>query len=114
MAAECGKRREDSNCDSCGWQGHTNKVCLTIYEEKNYLTPKKRDKTPSPSVRVTKEAPREPWMTDDEDEGDDNHIHLMRPAAIVLPWCCVPRSGRVRHRAGRLSASRTRGPRGRW
>ncbi len=35
MAAECSKHREDVNCDSCGRQGRTSKVCLTSYEEKN-------------------------------------------------------------------------------
>ncbi len=58
MAAKCSKGREDVNCNSCGWQWHTSKVCLTSYEEGN--SPKKRNKTPSPSVRVTKDASQEP------------------------------------------------------
>ena len=41
MAAECSKRREDVDCDSCGLQGHTSKMCLTSYEEKNSSTPRK-------------------------------------------------------------------------
>ena len=81
MAAECSKHREDVNCDSCRRQGHTSKLCLTCHEKKNSSSPKKRDKTPGPSVRVTKEASQEPWMTEDEDEGDTNHVHLVRAAA---------------------------------
>ncbi len=80
MAAACSKRREDVNCDSCGRQGHTSKVWLTSYEEKN-LAPKKRDKTPGPAIRVTKEATQEPCMTEDEDEGDADLVHLVRAAA---------------------------------
>ncbi len=53
MAADCSKRREDVICDSCGRQGQTSKVCLTSYEEKKSSLPKKRDKMPGPSVRVT-------------------------------------------------------------
>ncbi len=56
MASACSKRREDINCDYCGRQGHMSKVCLTSYEERHLSLPKKRDKTPFPSVRVTKEA----------------------------------------------------------
>ncbi len=81
MAADCSKRREDVNCDSCGRQGHTSKVCLTSYEEKKPSSPKKRDKTPGPSVRVTKEASQEPWMTEDESEGEADLVHLVRAAA---------------------------------
>ncbi len=83
MAAACSKRREDVNCDSCGRQGHMSKVCLTSCEEKNSSAPKKRDKTPGPSIRVTKEAAQEPWMTEceDEDEGNADHVHLVRAAA---------------------------------
>ncbi len=55
-------------------------MCLTSYEEKNSL-PKKRDKTPGLSVRVTKEAIQEPWMTEDKDEGDGDHVHLVQAAA---------------------------------
>ncbi len=53
---------------------------LTSYEEKN-LAPKKRDKTPGPAIRVTKEATPEPWMTEDEDEGEADLVHLVRSAA---------------------------------
>ena len=35
IAAACGKRREAVNCKSYGWQGHSSKVCLTSYKEKN-------------------------------------------------------------------------------
>ncbi len=81
MAAVCLKHREDVNCDSCGRQEHTSKVCLTSYGEKNSSSPKKRDKTPGPSVRVTKETSQEPWMTEDEDEGDADLVHLVRATA---------------------------------
>ncbi len=80
MAADCSKRREDITCDSCGRQGHASKACLTSYEEKNSSL-KKRDKTPGPSVQVTKETAQEPWMTEDEDEEDGDHVHLVRAAA---------------------------------
>ncbi len=80
MAAACSKRREDVNCDSCRQKGHTSKVCLTSYEEKN-LAPKKRDKTPGPAIRVTKEVTQEPWMTEEEDEGEADLVHLVRAAA---------------------------------
>ena len=64
MVAECSKRRENVNCDSCGRQGHTSKVCLSSYEEKGSSMPRKRDKMLGPSVRVTKEvAANELWMT---------------------------------------------------
>ena len=54
---------------------------MTIYEEKGSSAPRKRDKTPGPSVRVTKEAAsKEPLMMKDEDEGDADHIHLVRAA----------------------------------
>ncbi len=80
LAAECSKRREDVNCDSCGRQGHTSKVCLTSYEEKKSSSPKKRDKTPGLSVWVTKEASQEPWMTEDESEGEADLVHLVQAA----------------------------------
>ncbi len=54
---------------------------LTSYEEKNSLAPKKHDKTPGPSIRVTKEAAQELWMMEDEDEGNADHVHLVRAAA---------------------------------
>ncbi len=81
MAAEYSKHKEDVNCDSFGRQGYTRKVGLTSYEEKSSSAPKKRDKTPGPSVWVTKEASKEPWMTQVEDEGDADNIHLVRAAA---------------------------------
>ncbi len=63
-------------------QGHTSKVCLTSYEEKGSSAPRKTDNTLGPSVRVTKEAAsKEPWMTEDEDKGDADHVHLA-PAAV--------------------------------
>ena len=42
--------------------------------------PKKRDKTHGSFVRVRKEASREPWMKEDEDKGDADHVHLVRAA----------------------------------
>ena len=53
------------------------KVCLTSYEEKNLSLPK----TPGLSVWVTKEASQEPWMTEDEDEGGADQVHLVKAAA---------------------------------
>ncbi len=44
-------------------------------------SPKKRDKTPGLSVRVMMEASQEQWMTEDEDEGDADLVHLVQPAA---------------------------------
>ncbi len=41
------------------------------------MEPKKCNKTPGRSVRATKE----PWMTEDEDEGDTDHVHLVCAAA---------------------------------
>ncbi len=32
-------------------------------------------------MRVTKEASQEPWITEDESEGEADFVHLMRPAA---------------------------------
>ena len=90
MAEKCSKRREDVNCDSCGRQGHTIKVYLTSYEERNSSSPKKRHKTPGLSVRVPKEASQESWMMKDKDEGDTNHVHLVRAAATARPRCCSP------------------------
>ncbi len=81
MAADCSNRRKDVNCDSCGQQGHTSKVCLTSYEEKKSSLPKQRDKTLGPSVRVTMEASQEPWMTEDKSEGEADLVHLVRAAA---------------------------------
>ena len=80
MAAECIKHREDVSCNSCGLQGHPSKVCVTSYREKHSSTPKNRDKTPGPSVRVTIEAVKEPWMTGDKDEEDADNVHLVRTA----------------------------------
>ncbi len=81
MTAECGKRREDITCNSCGQQMHASRVCLTSYEERNLSSPKKGDKTTVLSVKVTKEAAKEPWLTEDKDKEDGDHVHLVRPAA---------------------------------
>ena len=81
MAADCGKRREDITCNSCGQQMHASRVCLTSYEERNLSSPKKGDKTTVLSVKVTKEAAKEPWLTEDKDKEDGDHVHLVRPAA---------------------------------
>ncbi len=56
-------------------------MCLTSYEEKNSSSPKKGDKTPGQSVRSTKEASQEPWMTEDENKGDADLVHLVQAAA---------------------------------
>ncbi len=42
--------------------------------------PKKRHKTPGLSARLLKEASQESWMMEDKDEGDTNHVHLVRAA----------------------------------
>ncbi len=56
-------------------------MCLTSYEEKNSSSPKKGDKTLGQSVRSTKEASQEPWMTEDENKGDADLVHLVQAAA---------------------------------
>ena len=61
---------------------------MTSYKEKTSSAPKRCDKTPGPSIRVTKEAAQKPWMAEDEDERDANHIHLVRAAASS--FCSIP------------------------
>ncbi len=116
MAAECSKRREDVNCDSCGPHGHTSKGCLTSYEEKNSSLPKKRDKTPGLSMRVTKKASQELWMTEDESEGEADLVHLVRAAAgghsSTPVLCAMIKQGTMR--GVEVKCTPDTEPRGRW